>query len=637
MERRPDHRPEIEGLRAVAVLAVLLFHAGFPLPGGYIGVDVFFAISGFLITRNILRDRQAGNFTFGGFYIRRIRRLFPALAVTLLATLAAGWQWLAPDDMARLAESALFAVISLSNVLFWREIGYFDADAVSKPLLHTWSLAVEEQFYLVWPAVVVGASRLRHTWGPSAVIAMVGVSSFLGAEFHRSADPGAVFYLTPFRMFQLSSGALLAVIDPQRARPSVAKLATLAGLCAIAYGVFRFDATTGQERYWALLPCVGAALVIYGGSNSWSTPLLANRVCRGLGAISYSLYLVHWPVIAFDHYLHGPAASTAHKLLMATACLPLAAALYWLVEWPLRSGGAGRRALVGTPAAMTAITAMALLVSAIGVHAWHTGGWPSRMPKELAGLPSETAMWNERNAPARVGRCFVYAPTETRFDDALCLAGELGRPNYLIVGDSFAADAYVYLSAAFPDVNFLQATAGSCHPLVGNVTGDALCKELLHRIFDTFIPRREVDGVILAAAWDPADLDLLEKTIQRLKSSGLRVVLLGSGIRFEAKIRPLIYQSGAASVPDVERFVSSKALPSVVALNATMRRRFTPQVDGYIDVQSILCDGHCRVFTPDGKLIYVDFGHLTLAGSLFLAPKIASRYANLFGPSPHTQ
>ncbi len=268
---------------------------------------------------------------------------------------------------------------------------------------------------------------------------------------------------------------------------------------------------------------------------------------------------------------------------------------------------------------MVALSAMALLVLAIGLHGWYTGGWPSRMPKELRFIPSETAMWNERNPQARVGTCFVYAPTETTFDEARCLTRESGRPNHLILGDSFAADAYVYLSTAYPKVNFLQATAGNCHPLFANVTGDALCKDLLQHIFDTFLPGSTIDGVILSAAWDPGDLDLLERTIERLKSRRLRVAVIGSGIRLVANIQPLIYQSRRISVPEVERFVNSKIPPFVVALNDTMRGRFTSEIDAYIDVQSIMCEGTCTIFHPDRSgLIYLDFGHLTLAGSLLL-------------------
>ena len=629
-EHRRAHLLEIEGLRAVAVLAVVLFHVGFPITGGYIGVDVFFVISGFLITRNIRRDQQAGTFTFGRFYIRRIRRLFPALAVTLLVTLAVGSELFAPGDMARLAESAIFAVVSLSNVLFWREIGYFDVSAASKPLLHTWSLAVEEQFYLLWPAVVVGASRLSQASGVASVVAIVGICSFAGAEFYRTADPGAVFYLMPFRMFELSSGALLAVINPQRPRPFLANLATLVGLCIVAFVIMRSDATTAQQHYRALLPCVGTIMVIYGGSNSCSNPLLSNRLAASVGTISYSLYLVHWPVIAFYHQLHGSDVSAVRKVGLVSACLALAAAMHWLIERPLRSGGRVGQSLVRTRTAMVAIIAMALLVSAIGFHGWYTAGWPSRMPMELRHIPSETAMWAERNPHARVNTCFVYAPTETKFDEARCLARALGRPNYLILGDSFAADAYVYLSTAYPDVNFLQATAGNCHPLLGNVTGDALCKNLLERIFDRFIPGSAIDGVILSAAWDPGDLALLEQTIRHLKAQGLRVTVIGPGVRLEANIQPLIYQSRRVTIQEVERFVNSKIPPWILALNDAMRRRFTPELDVYIDVQSIMCEGTCRIFTPTGQLIYLDFGHLTLAGSRFLAPKVASRYGDVF-------
>ncbi len=179
-------------------------------------------------------------------------------------------------------------------------------------MLHTWSLAVEEQFYLLWPAVIVGAARLRHARGIAVVVALVGLASLRGAEFYRTVDPGAVFYLMPFRMFELSSGALLAVSNPQRPRPSLAKTATVVGLCILAYVIARFDATTAQEHYWALLPCIATVLVIYGGSNSWSDPLLSNRVAASIGAISYSLYLVHWPVIAFYQHLQVAAVSTVN-------------------------------------------------------------------------------------------------------------------------------------------------------------------------------------------------------------------------------------------------------------------------------------------------------------------------------------
>ncbi|MGE3509525.1 MAG: acyltransferase family protein, partial [Vicinamibacterales bacterium] len=413
VEQHGGYRPEIEGLRAVAVLAVLFFHVGLPMHGGYIGVDVFFVISGFLITQNIVRDQRAGIFTFARFYVRRIRRLFPALATTLLLTLAAGRLFLAPHDMAQLGEVTLLAVVSLSNVHFWREIGYFDSAADLKPLLHTWSLSVEEQFYLLWPAVVVAASRFGRSRALAAVVAAIGIASFAGAELFRTSDPGAVFYLMPFRMFELCSGAVLSALNPQRPRQQFAQLATAVGLSVVAYCAIRFDAHTAQQHYRALLPCVGTVLVIYGGSNSWSSPLLSNRLVLGVGAMSYSLYLVHWPVITFYRYVRHEEPASVDKLALVAGCLVLAAGMYWLVERRFRSGNRAGRSPVGARTAMFASAVAALAVSTLAAHAWQTAGWPARLPAELGAIPSETDLWTERNRHARVGSCFIYVPTET--------------------------------------------------------------------------------------------------------------------------------------------------------------------------------------------------------------------------------
>lgn len=456
---------------------------------------MFFVISGFLITRNILRDHQTGIFTFRRFYVRRIRRLFPALAVTLLATLVGGFLLLAPEDMARLGLTGLSAVVSLSNILFWREIGYFDAASALKPLLHTWSLAVEEQFYLLWPAVLILTCRVGKARSVLWIVSAIGVSSFASAEILRTVDPGAVFYLMPFRMFEMCAGAVVAVLDPDRPRSRLAQLATLTGLGVIAYSVARFDARTTQLHYWVLLPCLGAVLIIYGSRNRWSEILLSNRIATRIGAISYSLYLVHWPIVVFFKYGRTAEIPTALKWLLVAISFAAAAILYRVVELPLRSNGRVYRAPTSTRTALFASAALAMLVLAIGAHAWTTGGWPWRLPVQLRNIPNETALWTERNVHARVGSCFIYAPTAPTFDETSCLAKDPVKPNYLISGDSFGADAYVFLSKAYPDVNFLQATAGNCHPLISGQVGDELCKGLLDLIFTRFIPSNRLDGV----------------------------------------------------------------------------------------------------------------------------------------------
>jgi peptidoglycan/LPS O-acetylase OafA/YrhL len=634
LDHQRGHRPEIEGLRAVAVLAVLLFHAGFRLSGGYIGVDVFFVISGFLITRNILKDYQSGVFTFRRFYVRRIRRLFPALAVTLLATLAAGYVLFAPEDMARLGQSGLYAVVSLSNVLFWTQIGYFDPAATLKPLLHTWSLGVEEQFYLLWPAFVVLAARFGGARAVMAMIAAVGGVSFVSAELLRTASPGAVFYLMPFRMFELCAGAVLVASDRGPPRGVWARIATLGGLALVLYAVAGFDATTSGRHLWALLPCVGTVLVIDAGWNRVSAPLLANRVATFLGTISYSLYLVHWPAVVFYHAFRPGAPTRTVKAMLVLLCIALATILNRAVEQPFRSGGKVDRSHVSARLAAIASAAAAIVVSAIGWHAWASGGWTFRVPAELRGIPSEQAMWNERNPHERVGTCFVDTQAQTRFDEARCLARDPQKPNYLILGDSFAADAYVYLSTAYPGVNFLQATTGGCPPLLGP-HHDALCTKMREQIFTHFIADTPVDGVVLAAAWQMDDLEALDKTIAYLKTKTPRIVLVGSGIRFPANVQPLMFQSRSIRIGDIERFVDSRIQPFEYTLNTLIHERAGGKVDAFIDVQSIMCDGHCRLFTADSHLIYIDYGHLSLAGSRYLADRLSSqsRYAHVFDRS----
>jgi SGNH domain (fused to AT3 domains) len=214
-------------------------------------------------------------------------------------------------------------------------------------------------------------------------------------------------------------------------------------------------------------------------------------------------------------------------------------------------------------------------------------------------------------------------------DKDLCLKRDPAKPNYLIIGDSFAADAYVYLSAAYPGVNFLQATAGNCHPLM-EFGADEICNTLLRLIFTDVIPNTTLDGVVLSANWQLRDLGPLEKTIDRLRTETSRVVLVGSGIRFPTKVTTLIFQSKRITRVGVENFVNSQIDPFMYTFNDIMRERFRSQTTAYIDVQSIMCEDHCKLFTQDGHMIYVDVGHLTLAGSRYLAPKVASRYGNVF-------
>ncbi|MGB0908527.1 MAG: acyltransferase family protein, partial [Maricaulaceae bacterium] len=256
-------RTDIEGLRALAVLAVVINHAGFSaLPGGFLGVDIFFVISGFLITRNICRDLDAGKFKFGAFFGRRIRRLFPALVATVIVTLCISYLLLTPRLALSTAKSAISAVISLSNIWFLSEVSYFDSLATQKPLLHTWSLGVEEQFYLIWPFLLLLAGSLVGRRGYIIMMAGFGLLSLIAAQIWLLKSPSATFYLTHFRLFEFAIGGLIAALYPKGVRKKFATSIWCIGLIITFSSLIMFDKTTPMPGAWSLVPCLGVAMII---------------------------------------------------------------------------------------------------------------------------------------------------------------------------------------------------------------------------------------------------------------------------------------------------------------------------------------------------------------------------------------
>ncbi len=386
-----DFRADIEGLRAVAVLPIVLFHLDSTLcPGGFCGVDIFFVISGFLITRMIRSQGEA--FSFGAFYLRRFWRLFPALIVTLTASLVAGWKLLGPDEYVRLAQSAVAAAFGVSNFHFLAAVDYFNASTRSHPLLHTWSLGLEEQFYLVWPLLLVSAMRRwkRPFWSP---VMATAVLSFTAIALVQPAHPQLVFYMMPFRMFEFAIGASLVALEPHwRGLSPVA--AALVGAIATAMLAFSFAELDGQTPWpgaLTLIPAFATALfILVGGRGLWGG-ILGHFIPRFIGRISYSLYLVHWPLITFyrSYVITDPEPMELVMLgLLSVAC---GAVLYALVEGPFRLRGAnwervhvGRRSdplplvLPRTAiAAVVAVTSTTFLAGATSILA--SNGFPSRV------------------------------------------------------------------------------------------------------------------------------------------------------------------------------------------------------------------------------------------------------------------
>lgn len=340
-------RSDVEGLRALAVLPIVAFHLNPDwCPGGFIGVDVFFVISGYLITRMILAE--GGAFSFRRFYVRRVFRLFPALLTTLAVSLAVGWKLMPPEDYAGLAGSALAAAAGVSNVYFYLTLDYFNDASIYHPLLHTWSLGVEEQFYLIWPALIVLAASRRRT--TLAVMGLLGLSVASLFVLDRGIDPSFAFYMMPLRVFEFAAGAALVRSEASWERTAGAGLQLIAGVAGFTLLMLSFWLFS-EETPWpgpaALMPTAATALLILAGRSGMWRSILGNPLFRGIGRISYSLYLVHWPVVVFHRYATALPPSVGEALVLAALMILLATAMYFGIETPFRLGkskGAATRA-----------------------------------------------------------------------------------------------------------------------------------------------------------------------------------------------------------------------------------------------------------------------------------------------------
>ena len=331
---KPGYRSDIDGLRGIAVLSVVAFHAA-PgrFPGGFIGVDIFFVISGYLISTIIISNLEQGCFSFSEFYRRRIRRIFPALLVVLVATLIFGSLVFTPEQYANLGKHAAGGAGFVSNILFLLEISYFDSAAETKPLLHLWSLAIEEQFYIVWPLLLWFMYRPgRNLLWP---IALIGIVSFSLSLF--TTEGGLAFYLPTSRAWELAAGGVLATISLSTRRGTNDVL-SITGFTLLATGFVLIDSASRFPGWLAALPVTGTALVIAAGSGTWlSRHLLSLKPMVWVGLISYPLYLLHWPVLSFMRIVQGQEASQLHRALAILVCIFVAWLIYVFVEKPIRS------------------------------------------------------------------------------------------------------------------------------------------------------------------------------------------------------------------------------------------------------------------------------------------------------------
>lgn len=452
------YRPEIDGLRAVAVVPVVLFHAGLPgFSGGYIGVDIFFVISGYLITNLIFQDIVESRFRIFDFYERRARRILPTLVLVMLASAPFAYFWMPPGELKDFGQSVAAASFFASNILFWIESGYFDSVAELKPLLHTWSLAVEEQFYIALPLVLMLAYVLAARRGVATAVALLCVSSVAWMSHAMDAFPAANFYLIASRFWELGVGGLAALLFGI-ASPSVgAEALSLAGFGLIASGFVLIDRSTPFPSAWAALPVFGAVLILAAGSCSTIVGrILSSRPLVRIGMISYSLYLWHFSLFAFARIrlLHPPEPWVIGLLIILSVVL---AVLTWtFIETPFRRRGPGA---IGTNKQVIMASAGALAVMAmLGASVHLANGFPAR--NNGKGVTYAELAHQRRPNTGLDLRC-----DGGRIPNLECATGP--EPTVAIWGDSNAMHLVPAFTELFPDLQIVQITLSSCPPFAG--------------------------------------------------------------------------------------------------------------------------------------------------------------------------
>ncbi|MGH6871580.1 MAG: acyltransferase family protein [Rhizomicrobium sp.] len=649
----PGHRyrPDIDGLRALAILPVVLFHYKVPgFSGGFVGVDVFFVISGYLIASLIYGEMREGRFSILTFYERRVRRIFPALFALLLAVSVAAWFVLFPADFERYARSLFATALFASNFEFWRELGYFDVSAQTKPLLHLWSIAVEEQFYLLFPAIlmtVAGRSRARAL----AVIGAIFALSLAYSLWAVHAQPEFAFYMLPARAWELMLGAVLAVgaFPAPGARGAREALAAI-GVAMIAASVVLFTRATPFPGAAALVPCIGTALVIYvGQASARVNAALSTRPLVFIGLISYSLYLWHWPLIVFARDVLRREPGPWETVALFAAAFVLAALSWRYVERPFRAKSfhpARWKLFAGALGAMAATAACgAAIVSANGL--------PQRLPADV-----QRILASEHDEDPRAVTCFGMTGADVRAGK-LCRIGDPAapRPDFILWGDSHAGSIIPAVDAVAKREHRagIFAATDSCPPLLGVTRPDAWkCKDFNDAVIALAL-RPQFRAVILDARWaknaegtsygdEPPGRVLLYDDLGRgVDTLSTHAVFARGLVRtvealHDAKKKVILVASAPEigwAVPEVlaRMRLDGDHRDMVLPIETDLRRQRTVLLDfgmmqsrfgaSVVDPADVLCDERVCHVILGGYPLYRDEHHLSAHAARMLIPLLA--------------
>ena len=670
----PKYRPDIDGLRAVAVLAVVAFHA-FPrwLPGGFVGVDVFFVISGYLISTILLENLARDTFSFTTFYMRRIRRIFPALAVVLAASFAFGWYSLFADEFASLGKHMAGGAGFVANILLWKEAGYFDTASELKPLLHLWSLGIEEQFYLLWPLLLWLVWKRK--FNVLSVIALLLVASFSANLYRIGRAPTAVFYSPHTRFWELLAGSLLAWLvlhrgcvaetlrqkcdrwlarimyreAPANDGRTLENVLSFVGFVLLTVSFWKITKATVFPGAWAAVPVAGAFCVIAAGAQAyWNRVLLANRVAVFFGLISFPLYLWHWPLLSFARIIEGGTPARSVRIAAVLAAMVLATLTWRFIERPLRFGGHGK-----TKAIALAVTVA--ILGCAGYATYRMDGFPERAANQ-SHLTSQLGWGGDHNLRDAVCQQRFFTDD---FRASFCrITPNQPDPAIVLVGDSMSWHFFPGLDklAQQHGVGVLALNHGRCAAFLGFTLtppddhweyDEHLCQRVADKALTLAQNTPAVKTVIFAhspyywpkpetrflhdpppehndAAYTRYIQDSLRRVFSALLAQGKRIVYITNNAQFlfppeECFARRLRPPQRPDCAQSRESWLANSNAQLLAAIDGVLAE--FPQVRRF-DLASALCDEERCWAMKDGKLLYRDHAHLSNDGSALVAEKL---------------
>lgn len=666
----PKYRPDIDGMRAIAVLAVVAFHA-FPswIKGGFIGVDVFFVISGYLISTIIFEDLERGTFSFSEFYIRRIRRIFPALILVLFACITFGWFALLADEYKQLGKHIAAGAGFISNIVFWNEAGYFDNAADTKPLLHLWSLGIEEQFYIVWPLLLWLAWKLKFNL--FTITIFVAITSFVLNIKGITQDLTATFYSPKTRFWELLTGSLLAwatlykneffakianKIDGRLALivyaekqdangKTLSNVLSFFGLLLIAYGFWRINKDLSYPGYWALIPVIGTVLLLTAGPIAFvNRKILSNKIVVWFGLISFPLYLWHWPLLSFARIVESEIPSTDIVLVAVLLSVVFAWLTYKLIERPIRFGKYGR----------AKVAVLIVLMTVIGYAGYNTYERDGLIFK-LSNNKIQTENPNPTNFLNKsIENCNAFFPDWTKANDNPCRFQKKHGNTIAIIGDSHAGQLYLGMSEMVNSSGGVADFSASCaapYINISSATSDPSAHKiregsykLINSAYDFIIHDPNIKTVVLAhfpacSFGDVKDMSNIDnkdensilkdgmiRTFDALIKANKNVVVLFDNpyLPYEPNMcidRPFRISNKAnkcrfprKEFDSLAPYLRYKSIVNSVLKDYSQIKTF--------DLSSPLCDSENCYLAKSGTLLYRDKGHLNDSGSRYIAPYI---------------